>query len=77
MPGWPRHILMWMLVGGVLLASPTTRAEAGAPQEKVRRTVDDVRASRIFGTFHDRAKVVDSFPGYTSGIAGCRHNLSV
>ena len=31
----------------------------------------------IFGTFHDRAKVVDSFPGYTSGIAGCRHNLSV
>jgi hypothetical protein len=29
------------------------------------------------GTFHERAKVVDSLPGYTSGIAGCRHNLSV
>ena len=44
MQGWPRHILMWMLVGGVLLASPTTRAEAGEPQDKVRRTVDDVLA---------------------------------
>jgi hypothetical protein len=44
MQGWSRQILVWMLVGGVLLASPTTRAEAGAPQEKVRRTVDDVLA---------------------------------
>jgi phospholipid transport system substrate-binding protein len=44
MQGWSRHILVWMLVGGVLLASPTTRAEAGEPQDKVRRTVDDVLA---------------------------------
>jgi len=30
----------------------------------------------FFGTFHERAKVVDSLPGYNSGIAGCRHNLT-
>ena len=30
----------------------------------------------IFGTFHERAKVVDSLSGYNSGIAGCRHNLT-
>src|SRR2546427_6388745 len=29
-----------------------------------------------FGTFHIRAKVVDSLPGYTSGMARYRHNLS-
>ena len=28
------------------------------------------------GTFHTRAKVVDSLPGYTLGMAGYRHNLS-
>jgi hypothetical protein len=28
------------------------------------------------GTFHERAKVVDSLPGYTSGMAGCRYNLA-
>ena len=28
------------------------------------------------GTFHERAKVVDSLPGYTSGMAGCRDNLA-
>src|SRR5712692_2363486 len=28
------------------------------------------------GTFHERAKVVDSLPGYTLGIVGCRHNLA-
>jgi len=32
---------------------------------------------RFLGTFHERAKVVDSLPGYTSGIAGGRRNLSV
>ncbi len=26
-------------------------------------------------TLHERPKVVDSLPGYTSGMAGCRHNL--
>jgi hypothetical protein len=26
-------------------------------------------------TLHERLKVVDSLPGYTSGMAGCRHNL--
>ena len=31
---------------------------------------------RKIGTFHERAKVVDSLPGYTLGIAGCRHNLT-
>src|SRR5256885_8657158 len=31
---------------------------------------------RITGTFQKRAKVVDSLPGCTSGIAGCRHNLA-
>ena len=30
----------------------------------------------IFGTFQNRAKVVDSFSDYTSGIAGWRHNLT-
>jgi hypothetical protein len=28
------------------------------------------------GTFQNRAKVVDSLPGYTSGMAGCRYNLA-
>jgi hypothetical protein len=28
------------------------------------------------GTFHERAKVVDSLSGYNSGIAGGRHNLT-
>jgi len=38
---------------------------------------DYPKAKTFLGTFHERAKVVDSLPGYTSGIAGCRHNLSV
>ena len=29
----------------------------------------------FFGTLHERPKVVDSLSGYTSGMAGCRHNL--
>ena len=29
------------------------------------------------GTFQKRAKVVDSLPGYTSGMAGCRHHLAL
>ena len=32
---------------------------------------------RISGTFQNRAKVVDSLLGYTSGMAGCRHNLAL
>src|SRR5256885_9810192 len=28
------------------------------------------------GTFQNRAKVVDSLPGYTSGMSECRHNLT-
>jgi hypothetical protein len=28
----------------------------------------------IFGTFQNRAKVVDSLLGYTSVMAGCQHN---
>lgn len=42
MPEWPRHILMWMLISSVLLAGQMMCAEAGEPQEKVRRTVEDV-----------------------------------
>jgi phospholipid transport system substrate-binding protein len=37
-----RHILMWMLVGSLLLASYVTRAQAGEPMDKVHRTVDEV-----------------------------------
>jgi phospholipid transport system substrate-binding protein len=37
-------MLMWMLVGTVLLAGHMRWAEAGEPQEKVRRTVEDVLA---------------------------------
>lgn len=44
MPDWSRHTLMWVLAGTMLLASLMTRAEAGEPQEKVRRTVEDVLA---------------------------------
>src|SRR2546422_11608827 len=29
----------------------------------------------VFDTLNERRKVVDSLPGYTSGMAGCRHNL--
>ena len=42
MQAWHRHILMWMLVGSLLLASHVTRAAAGEPLDKVHRTVDDV-----------------------------------
>ncbi len=31
---------------------------------------------KIAGTFHERPKVVDSLPGYTSDIAACRRNLA-
>ncbi len=31
---------------------------------------------RINGTLQNRAKVVDSLPGYTSDMAGGRHNLA-
>lgn len=37
-----KHILMWMLVGSLLLASHVTRAAAGEPLDKVRQTVDNV-----------------------------------
>jgi hypothetical protein len=32
--------------------------------------------SRIFDPLHERPKVVDSLPGYTSGMAGCGPNLA-
>jgi hypothetical protein len=32
---------------------------------------------KISGTFQNRAKVVDSVLGYTSVVAGCRHNLAL
>ncbi len=36
------HILMWVLVGSLLLASHVTRLQAGEPLDKVHQTVDDV-----------------------------------
>src|SRR6267143_5054080 len=33
------------------------------------------KKSKKIDTLHERPKVVDSLPGYTSGMAGCRHNL--
>jgi len=38
----PRHILMWMLVGSLLLASYVTPSAVGEPLDKVRQTVDNV-----------------------------------
>ena len=31
----------------------------------------------FFGTFQNRAKVVDSIPGEISAMAGCRHTLAL
>jgi phospholipid transport system substrate-binding protein len=42
MQNWYRHILMWVLVSGLLLAGPITRATAGEPLDKVHQTVDNV-----------------------------------
>ena len=42
MQAWYRHILRWVLVGSVLLASHVTRADAGEPLDQVRQTVDNV-----------------------------------
>jgi phospholipid transport system substrate-binding protein len=42
MQDWHRHILLWVLVGSLLLASHVTWATAGEPLEKVRQTVDTV-----------------------------------
>jgi phospholipid transport system substrate-binding protein len=42
MQAWYSHILRWVLVGSVLLASHVTRADAGEPLDKVRQTVDNV-----------------------------------
>jgi len=39
---WHRHIFMWMLVSGLLLASHMTWVHAGEPLDKVRQTVDNV-----------------------------------
>src|SRR5712691_8861475 len=36
------HILMWVLVGSLLLASHVTRLQAGEPMDKVHQTVDEV-----------------------------------
>jgi len=35
---------MWVLVGTILLLGPATRSEAGEPQDKIHKTVDDVLA---------------------------------
>ena len=42
MQNWYRHILMWVLVSGLLLAGHITRATAGEPLDKVHQTVDNV-----------------------------------
>lgn len=42
MQGWHRHIRLWVLVGGLLLASHVPWAAAGEALEKVRQTVDNV-----------------------------------
>ena len=42
MQHWYRHILMWVLVSGLLLAGHITQATAGEPLDKVRQTVDNV-----------------------------------
>jgi phospholipid transport system substrate-binding protein len=42
MQNWYRHILMWMLVGSLLLASHVTQATAGEPLDKIHQTVDEV-----------------------------------
>jgi hypothetical protein len=42
--------------------------------QSVERAVEEEKSK--IGTFHERAKVVDSLPGYTSGMAGCRYNLA-
>ena len=44
MHSWYGHLIGAVLVGGLLLAGPVLRAEAGEPQEKVKVTVDDVVA---------------------------------
>src|SRR2546423_15408413 len=52
---------------------------AAAPQA-FRRTGERLAALCQYrlrkGTLQNRAKVVDSLPGDTLGIAGCRHNLA-
>ena len=42
MQDWHKHILMWVLVGGLLMASHVTRVQAGEPQDKIHQTVDEV-----------------------------------
>lgn len=42
MQNWHRHILLWVLVGSLGLASHVPWAAAGEPMEKVRQTVDTV-----------------------------------
>ena len=44
MHSWYGHLIGAVLVGGLLLAGPVLRAEAGEPQEKVKVTVDEVVA---------------------------------
>jgi phospholipid transport system substrate-binding protein len=44
MQSWYGRILGAVLVGGLLLAGPVRRAEAGEPLDKVKVTVDDVVA---------------------------------
>ena len=42
MQDWHRHILMWVLVGSLLLASHITGVAAGEPTDKIHQTVDAV-----------------------------------
>src|SRR2546428_5698962 len=60
-------------------ASGTQTAEATVQQLVqivLLHHTPDGEAYRNFGTFQNRAKVVDSWPGYTAGMAGCRPNLT-
>jgi phospholipid transport system substrate-binding protein len=42
MQDWHKRIIRWGLVGYLLLAGPIIRAEAGEPQDKIHKTVDEV-----------------------------------
>jgi len=42
MQDWRRHILMWVLVGSLLLASHVMPVDAGEAMDKVHQTVDNV-----------------------------------
>ncbi len=42
MQPWDSRITIWILVGGLLLATYAMRVEAGEPMDKLRQTVNDV-----------------------------------